>query len=374
MLGSIKKQFVFGFTLVVLLVVAFTSNALASRVKDLAILEGIEKEALLGYGLVVGLNGTGDGQSSQYTVSSLTAMLERLGVTVDPRTIKLKNVAAVMVTGNQDGFAAPGSRLDVTVSSLGDASSLEGGILIMTPMKGADGKVYALAQGSISIGGFNVRSGSNNSFRKNHSTVGMIPNGAKVETRMQSEFMTSGQMAWLLHSPDFSTAQSVTNAINKVFGGKVAKAQDAQRIIVNVPEAFIEYPVDFISRMGTISAESDQAARVVINERTGTIIVGEGVVLRAAAVAHGNLKVVVKTSFDVSQPNSFNESGQTVVTPDITTDVDEGNASVIHIPYTGTVSDVVNVLNEVGASPRDIIAILQALKQSGSLQAELVIM
>ncbi len=374
MLGSLKQRFVFGLSLAALLTVALASNALASRVKDLAILEGIEKEPLLGYGLVVGLSGTGDGQSTEYTVSSLTAMLERLGVTVDPNSIKLKNVAAVMVTGNQDGFAAPGSRLDVTVSSLGDASSLEGGILIMTPMKGVDGKVYALAQGSISIGGFNIRSGVGNSFRKNHSTVGMIPNGAKVENRMQSEFMTSGQMAWLLHSPDFSTAQNVTNAINMVFGGKVAKAQDAQRIVVNVPESFIEYPVDFISRMGSISAESDQAARVVINERTGTIIVGEGVVLRAAAVAHGNLKVVVKTSFDVSQPNSFNESGQTVVTPEITTDVDEGNASVIHIPYTGTVSDVVKVLNEVGASPRDIIAILQALKLSGSLQAELVIM
>ncbi|MCP4146009.1 MAG: flagellar basal body P-ring protein FlgI, partial [bacterium] len=162
MLGTIKKRFVFGLSLAALLTVALASNAFASRVKDLAILEGIEKEALLGYGLVVGLSGTGDGQSTEYTVSSLTAMLERLGVTVDPSSIKLKNVAAVMVTGNQDGFAAPGSRLDVTVSSLGDASSLEGGILIMTPMKGVDGKVYALAQGSISIGGFNIRSGAGN--------------------------------------------------------------------------------------------------------------------------------------------------------------------------------------------------------------------
>jgi flagellar P-ring protein FlgI len=374
MFGSIRKKIIFGFTLVVLLAVTFVSSALASRVKDLAILEGVEKEALLGYGLVVGLNGTGDGQSADYTVSSMASMLERLGVTVNPNTIKLKNVAAVMVTGNQDAFAAKGSRLDVTVSSLGDANSLEGGILIMTPLKGVDGNVYAIAQGSVSIGGFNIRGGSNNSFRKNHATVGMIPNGAKVQSKIDAVLMSSGQMAWLLHSPDFMTAQNVTNSINNLFGSKIAKADDAQRIVVNVPEAFIDYPVDFISRMGSIEAISDQAARVVINERTGTIIVGNGVVLHEAAVAHGNIKVVVKTTYDVSQPNSFNESGRTVVSPEVTTDVDEGNASVIHVPHTGTIADVVSVLNEVGASPRDIIAILQALKQSGSLQAELVIM
>ena len=345
-----------------------------SRIKDMASVAGLEKEPLLGYGLVVGLSGTGDGQSSEFTVNSLTAMLERLDVSVDPTQIKLKNVAAVLVTGHLDPNSAPGSRVDITVSSLGDAASLEGGILVMTSLKGADGQVYALAQGSVSIGGFNVSGGANNSFRKNHSTVGMIPNGAKVVRRMPGEYVSQGSMSWLLHSPDFTSAQRVTNAINTVFGDDTARAMDAQRIEVRVPESFIGEPVDFIARMGELSAEEDQIARVVFNERTGTIIVGKGVRLHEAAVAHGNLKVVIKTRYDVSQPNSFNESGRTVVTPSVVTDVQEKEASVIHVPDSGTVSDVVAVLNEVGATPRDIIAILQALKQAGSLQAELVIM
>jgi len=247
-------------------------------------------------------------------------------------------------------------------------------MLIMSPLKGADGRSYAIAQGPVSIGGFNVSGGAGNSFRKNHSTVGRIPNGAKIEIEMPGGFYADGRMAWLLHSPDFTTAQRVADAINLVFGGSTARAISAQRVDVNVPVSFHEQPVDFIARMGELSATSDQVARVVINERTGTIIVGEGVVLKEAAVAHGNLKVVIKTSYDVSQPNSFNESGRTVVTPSVVTDVQEKEASVIHVPHTGTVSDVVAVLNEVGASPRDIIAILQALKQAGALQAELLIM
>jgi flagellar P-ring protein precursor FlgI len=191
---------------------------------------------------------------------------------------------------------------------------------------------------------------------------------------MPGAFVTGGRMAWLLHNPDFTTAQHVTDSINRVFGGSCARAMDAQRIEVIVPESFTTQPVDFIARMGELGAASDQVARVVINERTGTIIVGEGVVLREAAVAHGTLKVVVRTTYDVSQPNSFNESGRTVVTPTVTTDVQEKDASVLYVPTTGTVQDVVGVLNEAGATPRDIIAILQALKQAGALQAELVIM
>ena len=346
----------------------------ASRIKDLAALAGAERDPLLGYGLVVGLNGTGDGQSAAFTTNSLVSMLERLDVTVDPSLIKLKNVAAVLLTAYAQPGTAPGARVDVTVSSVGDAASLEGGMLIMSPLKGADGHTYAIAQGPVSIGGFNVSGGANNSIRKNHSTVGMIPNGAKVEVPTPGGFFNEGRMAWQLHNPDFATSQHVADAINKVFGASTAKAVSAQRVDVNVPLSFHDSPVDFIARMGELSAISDQVARVIINERTGTIIVGEGVVLKEAAVAHGNLKVVIKTDYDVSQPNSFNESGRTVVTPNVIADVEEHEASVIHVPQTGTVEDVVSVLNEVGASPRDIIAILQALKQAGALQAELVIM
>ncbi len=345
-----------------------------SRIKDLAAVEGVDPAPLLGYGLVVGLSGTGDGQSATFTVSSLAAMLERLGITVDPGQLKLKNVAAVALTGRLEPGAAVGSSLDVTVASLGDASSLEGGQLIMTPLKGADGVVYALAQGPVSIGGFNVRSGANNSFRKNHATVGMIPNGAKVTTSLQASFVRGGQVSWLLRNPDFNTAATVAAAINRAFGDGVARAVDAQRIETTVPAALAATPVEFIARMGELPAAGDVVAKVVINERTGTIIVGHGVVLREAAVAHGNLKVVIKTHYDVSQPNSFNESGRTVVTPDVVTDVQDKEASVLAIPETSTVADVVAVLNDIGASPRDIIAILQALKQAGALQAELVIM
>ena len=367
-----KRILLLGLMFVV--VTASGVDASFSRIKDLAMLDGQSTEPLLGYGLVVGLNGTGDGQSSAYTVASLTSMLERLGVTVDQTQIKLKNVAAVLITSELSPHSAPGSRLDVKVSSLGDASSLEGGELIMAPLKGTDGNVYVVAQGAVSIGGFNISGGANNSIRKNHSTVGRIPNGGKVTTRGPGSMVRDGTMAWLLHNPDFTTAQRVTNAINMVFGGGTARAMDAQRIEVNVPEAFFSQPVDFIARMGELSAEADQTAKVIINERTGTIIAGAGVRLHEAAVAHGNLKVIIKTSYDVSQPNSFNESGRTIVTPSVITDVEEKEASVIHVPDSGTVSDVVAVLNEVGASPRDIVAILQALKVAGALQAELVIM
>jgi len=371
-----------------------SSAAGESRIKDLATLEGLAQEPLLGYGLVVGLNGTGDGQSAEFTINALAAMLERLGVTVDPSQLKLKNVAAVLVTADLDPSGAVGSLVDVTVSSLGDASSLEGGYLIMTPLKAASGQVCLLAQGSVSIGGFNIRSGANNSFRKNHPTVGMIPNGGKVTTKLGTPFVQGVRLAWLLHSPDFTTATNIVNIVNEAmgttadfntaarvatvinsqFGEAVAKAHDAQRIEVQIPAPYSEQTVNFIASMGELLAVSDSPARVVFNERTGTIIVGQGVRLREAAVAHGNLKVIINTQYNVSQPSSFNESGQTIVTPAVTTDVQDQQASVIRVPATSTVADVVAVLNELGASPRDIIAILQALKQSGALQAELQIM
>lgn len=353
---------------------AAPASSQTGRIKDLASVEGADAEPLLGYGLIVGLGGTGDGQTAAFTVNSLAAMLERLGVTVDAAQLKLKNVAAVVVTGRLDPSGAVGSPFDVTVSSLGDAASLEGGQLIMTPLKSADGVVRGLAQGAVSIGGFNIRSGANNSFRKNHATVGMIPNGGKVTTRLERSFVTAGKVHWLLHHPDFSTAAAVAAAINLAQGEPLARALDAQRVEVTVPASLADRPVEFIARLGELTAACDVAAKVVINERTGTIIVGHGVSLREAAVAHGNLKVVIRTRYDVSQPNSFNESGRTVVTPEVITDVQDREASVLAIPETGTVADVVQVLNDIGASPRDIIAILQALKQAGALQAELQIM
>lgn len=345
-----------------------------SRIKDLAQLEGTAPEPLVGYGLVVGLNGTGDGSNAEMTINSIATMLERMDVTVNPADLKPKNVAAVIVTAHLDPNAAVGSRLDVTVNSLNDASSLEGGQLIMTPLQAADGTLCVLAQGSISIGGFNIKAGAGNSFRKNHTLVGMVPNGGTVKVQLGGSFLREGKVAWLLHHPDFNTAAAVAGAINGVYGAGTATAKDAQRVEVAVPGARAADPVGFIAEMGGLTAAQDAVARVVVNERTGTIIVGRNVVLREAAVAHGNLKVVVNTFYSVSQPSSFNSSGRTVVVPEVNADVQDREARVLRVPDTSTVGDVVAVLNDIGASPRDIIAILQALKQAGSLQADLVLM
>ncbi len=365
-------------TLALLALLAPQSGAdgATSRIKDLAFLAGTTPEPLLGYGLVTGLGGTGDGQSSSFTVTSFSAMLERLGVTVDPAMVRLKNVAAVVVTASVDPTSAMGERFDVSVSSIGDASSLEGGNLVMTSLKAGDGTVVMVAQGPISIGGFNIKSGANNSFRKNHSTVGNIPGGGTVKRPLVSRFVNDGHVTWLLHNADFHTSSSLADAVNTAYGKGTAQAIDSHRVQVAIPDLFIDEPVPFIADMGLLTTTSDAPARVVINERTGTIIVGKNVVLKEAAVAHGNLKVEVKTYYDVSQPAPFQNrsNAETRVVPDVNTRVDDGNARVLRVPESSTVSDVVAVLNDIGATPRDIIAILEALKRAGSLQAELVIM
>jgi flagellar P-ring protein precursor FlgI len=365
------------YLLLILVALGATATGAAdsqSRIKDLAFLEGTTPEPLVGYGLVTGLGGTGDGQSSDFTVTSLTAMLERLGVTVDPGVVRLKNVAAVVITANVDPTAGEGERVDVQVASVGDASSLEGGTLMMSPLKAANGQVVVVAQGPVSIGGFNIKSGAGNSFRKNHSTVGMVPSGGTVRKPLSGSFVHDGKVAWLLHHADFATAASLAGAIDAQFGPGTAKASGAHRVEVALPGEFIGSPVSFIAAMGELTTASDAPARVVFNERTGTIIVGKNVLLKEAAVAHGNLKVEVKTFYDVSQPTAFSTGGKTAITPDVNTRVQDHAAHVLRVPQTSTVADVVAVLNDIGASPRDIIAILQALKQAGALQAELVIM
>lgn len=345
-----------------------------SRIKDLARVSGTTAEPLLGYGLVVGLNGTGDGSSSQATINSLASMLEKLDVTVDAALLKPKNVAAVIVTGNLDPNVSAGSMIDVTVESMNDASSLEGGRLVMTPLKASDGTLCVLAQGAISIGGFNIQGGAGNSFRKNHAQAGIIPNGGIVKRKLGGQFVHDGKVSWLLNSPDFTTAAEIAKSINKSFGKNVAQAADASRVDVLVPSEYLSQPVMFVAEMGEVRARSDAPARVVLNERTGTIIVGKNVELKEAAVAHGTLKVMVNTTYGVSQPSSFSDRGVTVVTPNVQTDVQDHEARVLRVPETSTVADVVGVLNEIGASPRDIIAILEALKRSGSLQADLILM
>ncbi len=278
------------------------------------------------------------------------------------------------MTARLDPNTGLGSTIDVEVSSFLDASSLEGGRLIMTPLQAVDGTLCVLASGSISIGGFNIKSGAGNSFRKNHAQVGMIPNGGVVKAELPGEFVQEGHVTWLLHHSDFTTSSEVAKAINRSFGDGLARAENANRIKVALPESFAADPVGFVAQMGELMARSDAPARVVLNERTGTIIVGRNVKLKEAAGAHGNLKVEVSTYYDVSQPRAFARVGRTVVTPDVNTDVQDKTARVLRVPPTSTVADVVGVLNDIGASARDIIAILEALKKAGSLQAELVVM
>jgi flagellar P-ring protein precursor FlgI len=362
------------FSMACLLIVPAALGQETSRIKDLALLEGTTEEPLVGYGLVVGLNGTGDSYSVENTANSIATLLEKLDVTISPRDLKARNVAAVIVTGTLDPNTNVGGRIDVKVNSLNDATSLEGGHLVMTPLSAADGTLCVLAQGSVSIGGFNIKAGAGNSFRKNHSQAGLVTNGGTVKVALGGSFLNAGQVAWLLHHPDFITASEVAASINDRFGTGTARAEDAQRISVTVPGGAGGDPVGFIARMSELEARSDTRARVVVNERTGTIIVGKNVKLKEAAVAHGNLKVVVSTYYDVSQPSSFSRRGNTVVVPEVNTDVQDHEAQVLHVPDTGTVADGVGVLNDIGASPRDIIAILEALKRAGSLQAELVLM
>lgn len=358
-----------------LLLSAATATAdTKSRIKDLASLEGTTPEPLVGYGLVVGLGGTGDGSGSTITINSIASMLEKMDVTVDPSHLKPKNVAAVWVTARLDPSAPAGSRVDVTVNSLNDAISLAGGQLVMTPLKAADGTLCVLAQGSVSVGGFAVKAGPGNGVRKNHSWVGTVPNGGLVKVPLGGKYIHDGRVAWLLHHSDFATAADVARVINVAYGPGTAQAQGSQRVLVVLPEGFSADPVPFIADMGVLEAQSDAAARVVVNERTGTIIVGKHVKLGEAAVAHGSLKVTINTYYDVSQPSSFARRGRTVVTPEVNTQIEDKNASVLRVPDTNTVGDVVAVLNEIGASPTDIIAILEALKVSGSLQAELILM
>jgi flagellar P-ring protein precursor FlgI len=362
---------------VVLTMVAFLAPAAAqetSRLKDLAIIEGTTEEPLVGYGLVVGLNGTGDSYSVKNTANSIAMLLEKLDITISPDDLKARNVAAVIVTGTLDPNINVGGRIDVKVNSLNDATSLEGGHLVMTPLRAADGTLTVLAQGSVSVGGFNVKSGAGNSYRKNHTQAGLVTNGGSVKVKLGGSFIRGGRVAWLLHNPDFVTAAAVAAAINRDFGDGTAIAQDAQRIQVTIPVEQNTDPIGFIARMSEVESRSDAVARVVINERTGTIIVGKNVKLKEAAVAHGNLKVIVSTYYDVSQPSSFSRRGDTVVVPEVNTNVEDNNAQVLRVPDTSTVADVVGVLNDIGASPRDIIAILEALKRAGSLQAELILM
>jgi flagellar P-ring protein precursor FlgI len=360
----------------VLLTLLLAQAALAgpTRLKELVEVQGARNNALVGYGLVVGLNNTGDTDQVLFTMQSVSSLLGRLGgVRVDPRDIRARNVAAVMVTAKLPTFARPGATLDVTVSAMGNARSLQGGTLLLTPLTGADGQPYAVAQGAVQVGGFSANGGGLASVTKNTPTAGAIPGGATVE-RAVTPALNGGTLVLRLNRPDFTNATRITAAIEKALGPKSARALDSAAVELTVPEADKENPVAVLARLEALEIDADVRARVVVSERTGTIVMGENVRLRPAAIAHGGLRVSINTQFAVSQPAPLARVGRTAVTPQQQTDAQESQRSAVSVPAAATVDDLVKALNAIGAPPRDLVAILQALKAVGSLDAELEVM
>lgn len=344
------------------------------RVKDIARVQGVRENELFGYGLVVGLNGTGDNPRTLFTIQSVANMLTRMGITVSKERVDLKNVAAVIATAKLPAFAKAGNTMDVIVSSLGDAKSLQGGTLLLTPLQAGDAKVYAVAQGPVSIGGFMVEAASTGEkIQKNHPTVGRIPNGATIEKDIPAVINDNLQMSLILLNPDFTTSVRLAEAINKSFKGEFSKPADAGLVKIRIPQEYTGKLVEFISIIENIKIEADYPARIVINERTGTIIIGSNVRVSTVAISHGGLSIQIKSEFQVSQPEPFS-LGKTEVVPKTETTVKEEKGNIILMPEGVSIGDVVNALNAIGVTPRDLIAIIQAIKKAGALQADLEIM
>jgi flagellar P-ring protein precursor FlgI len=345
------------------------------RIKDIAALEGVRDNLLVGYGLVVGLNGTGDSLgSSVFTRESLIGMLERLGVNARDTSLDTNNVAAVMVTATLPPFARQGTRIDVRVSALGQASSLLGGTLLVTPLLGADGEVYAVAQGPVAVGGF-ATAGAAESVIKGVPTSGTVPNGAIVERQLEFDVIGLPQFWIALRNPDFTTARRVAQAINAHVGLPIAVPQDSAAIQVNVPPAYQNNAVALITEIEQLPVAPDQVARVIIDEQSGIIVMGENVRMSTVAIAQGNLTIRITETPQVSQPEPFSNTGATVVVPRTDIQVDEDSERALGLLSSGvTLQELVNGLNALGVGPRDMISILQAIKAAGALQADLEVL
>jgi flagellar P-ring protein precursor FlgI len=352
------------------LVCATGSPSRAERIKDLASFEGVRENQLIGYGLVAGIDGKGDqGVATQQTIVN---MLQRMGLTVNPNDLKTKNTAAVMVTAMLPPFPRPGTRIDVTVSTIGDAKTLQGGTLLLTPLKGPDGKIYALGQGPISVGGF-VGGEGGTKVVKNHTTVGSIPGGAIVEKDLPFTLGKGDRLRLFLHRQDFTNATRIAAKINESLKESAAKAVDSATVTLSVPSEYRDRLPRLIASIEAIDVPVDRPARVTVNERTGTVVIGENVRIAPVAIAQGNLTIEIKTDFQVSQPKSFAPaSAQTVVVPKTEVTANEPKGALVEVSG-ATLGDIVRGLNALGVTPRDLIAILQALRSSGALQAELEI-
>ncbi len=344
------------------------SSLPAARIKELVTIGGVRDNLLIGYGLVIGLKGTGDRQQTIFPIQTLANMLSRMGVSVTPGTMQVRNVAAVMVTATLPPYAAPGSRLDVTISSLGDSPSLQGGTLVLTPLKAPNGEVYAAAQGPLSIGGL-AAGNAQTGVQVNHPTVGRIAEGALIERAAPTEPPGASGLKLQLRRPDFTTAARIAAALNQKFGAPVARAQNAALVEVAYPAEFRTRPVEFIAALEPIEVPSDRVARVVLNERTGTVVIGKEVRVSPVAVLHGNLTVQIATTLAVSQPAPFSQ-GQTTVTPQTAVEVKEEKARRIQLKEGVSIEELIQALIGIGSTPRDVIAIIQSIAAAGALDAE----
>jgi flagellar P-ring protein precursor FlgI len=369
----------------------YPSMGMPARIKDIASIKGVRSNQLFGYGLIVGLNGSGDKSGTGFTIQGLVNMLERLGVHVSAADVKVSNVAAVMVSATLPPFARIGKKIDITLSSIGDAKSLSGGTLLLTPLQGVDGKVYALAQGAVSIGGYTAGGAAGGGVTKNHPTVGRISGGATIEREVPLSIMNKKELTIMLDNPDFNTVTRVADAINKQLEDNLATPIDSGTLKLKIPERLQGKVINLIAQVGDLEVTPDNIAKIIVNEKTGTVVIGQNVRVQEVAVAHGNLSIQIKETKEVSQPLPFAPSGlgaaaaevgdgiiaapggSTIVTPDSDVRVAEEKNQLILIPPGNTIDELVKGLNAIGVTPRDLITILQALKAAGALQGELEI-
>jgi flagellar P-ring protein precursor FlgI len=350
----------------------WASTARADHLRDLTDVAGARDNQLMGFGIVTGLAGTGDDITVPFAQQAVLSMLRRLGLQIDPAQFRLRNVAAVTVTANLPPFARPGTRVDVTVSSIGNARSLSGGVLLQTMLKGADQRTYAVAQGNLIVGGYEARGASGSSTKSGVTTAGRIPEGGLVEREVAASIVTDGALRLELRTPGFTVASRTVEALNKKFNG-AASAADGGAVVVKIPKEFETHVVDFIAAIEEIEVVPVRRARVVINERTGTIVAGGDVRLSPAAVVHGSLTIVVKETPTASQPTAPFSQGTTVVTPRTEIQTSEGNRTILYVPAAPTLADVASALSTLGLSPREMASVLQALRGAGALEAEVTV-
>jgi flagellar P-ring protein precursor FlgI len=359
---------------ILLILIGFLQNAWAERIKDVTTIKGVRGNQLVGYGLVVGLDGSGD-QTSQapFTVQSLKNFLSQYGITLPPDVNpKVKNIAAVSVHADLPAFAKIGQSIDVTVSSLGNAKSLRGGSLLMTPLKGADGNIYAMAQGNLIVGGLGIEGADGSSITINVPSVGRIPGGGSIEREIQNPFASAEKLTLHLKRPDFTTAKRLADTINQILGPNNARAKDSVEVSINAPKD-ISQRVGFMSFIENLEFQPGEApAKVIINSRSGTVVIGNHVKVYSAAVSHGNLIVTITNTVDVEQPGPFSD-GTTTENVESDIEVTAENKRMFRFPKGVTLSEIVRAVNQVGASPSDLVAILESLKQVGALSAELIV-